>query len=145
MAFNFHSDGIQWSASGGGGGGGEVTPDSECTFTNKTISADDNYILNLRTGNFADGVVRTNVRSAEEATNEKLVTEQAVAKALATYVFEQAVASDTWVVKHNLYRFPAVTIEDSAGTQFSAQIHYDSVNQLTISMNGATTGRAYLN
>ena len=145
MAFNFSSDGIQWSNSGGGGGGGTVTPDGEQTLTNKTLNADDNHILNLRKSNFADGVVRTSVRSEEEATDINLVTERAVALAVATYIFEQGIASDTWVVTHNLHKYPAVTIEDSAGTQFLAQVHYDSANQLTIRMNGATTGKVYLN
>ena len=144
MAFNFSSDGIQWQGSGGGPGG-EVTPDSETTFTNKTIDANDNYILNLRTNNFAEDTVRTSVRPVDEASDQKLVTEKAVAEATATYIFEQAVASNTWVVTHNLGKFPSVVIQDSAGTQFLAPVYYNSANQLTISMNGATTGRVYLN
>lgn len=144
MAFNFSSDGIQWQGSGGGPGG-EVTPDSPTTFTNKTINADDNTISNLRTGNFAEDTVRTSVRPVDEASDQKLVTEKAVAEATATYIFEQAVASSTWVVTHNLGKFPSVVVQDSAGTQFLAPVFYNSANQLTISMNGATTGRAYLN
>jgi hypothetical protein len=144
MAFNFSSDGIQWQGSGGGSGG-EVTPDSPTTFSNKTISADDNTILNLRKSNFADGTVRDSVRPVDEASDQKLVTEKAVAEATATYIFEQAVASDTWVVTHNLNKFPSVFVQDSAGTQFLAPVFYNSANQLTISMNGATTGKAYLN
>ena len=141
MAFNFSSDGIQWQ----GSGGGEVTPDSPTTFTNKTINADDNTISNLRTGNFAEDTVRTSVRPVDEASDQKLVTEKAVAEATATYIFEQAVASSTWVVTHNLGKFPSVVVQDSAGTQFLAPVFYNSANQLTISMNGATTGKAYLN
>ena len=144
MAFNFSSDGIQWQGSGGGPGG-EVTPDSSTTFTNKTINANDNDILNLRTNNFADGTVRTSVRPVDEASDQKLVTEKAVAEATATYTHEQAVATNTWVVTHNLGKFPSVVIQDSAGTQFLAPVYYNSANQLTISMNGATTGKAYLN
>ena len=144
MAFNFSSDGIQWQGSGGGSGG-EVTPDSPTTFANKTIDANDNDILNLRKGNFAEGTVLDSVRPVDEASDQKLVTEKAVAEATATYIFEQAVASNTWVVTHNLGRFPSVVVQDSAGTQFLAPVYYNSANQLTISMNGATTGKAYLN
>lgn len=145
MAFNFESDGIQWQNYGGGGSGGEVTPDSPDTFTNKTIDAFENDILNLEARNFAEGTVRTSVRPVDEASDQKLVTEKAVAEATATFIFEQAVASNTWVVTHNLGRFPSVIVEDSAGTQFLAPVYYNSASQLTISMNGATTGRAYLN
>ena len=144
MAFNFNSDGIQWQGSGGGPGG-EVTPDSPTAFTNKTIDANDNDILNLRTNNFADGTVRASVRPVDEASDQKLVTEKAVAEATATYIFEQAVASSTWVVTHNLGKYPSVVAVDSAGTQLMVPVYYNSVNQLTISMNGATTGKAYLN
>ena len=144
MAFNFSSDGIQWQGSGGGSGG-EVTPDSPDVFTNKTISADDNTILDLRVSNFAEDTVRTSVRPVDEASDLKLVTEKAVAEATATFIFEQAVASNTWVVTHNLGKFPSVVIEDSAGTQFLAPVYYNSANQLTVSMNGATTGKVYLN
>ena len=129
MAFNFNSDGIQWQGSGGGPGG-EVTPDSPTAFTNKTIDANDNDILNLRTNNFADGTVRASVRPVDEASD---------------FIFEQAVASDTWVVTHNLGKYPSVVAVDSAGTQLMVPVYYNSVNQLTISMNGATTGKAYLN
>ena len=47
------------------------------------------------------------------------------------FTFEQAVAS--------------VSLVDSAGTQFDARVVYDSLNQCTVYMNGATKGKAYLN
>ena len=141
MTFSFYSDGIQWANEGSGG---SVTPDSPDTFTNKTISADDNTISDLGIANFKDGTVLEEVR-LEGASNDKLVTEKAVSDSLKTYIFEQGIASTTWVVTHNLNRFPSVVVVDSAGTQFMTQIHYDSLNQLTISMNGATTGKVYLN
>lgn len=142
MAFNFSSDGIQWQ--GSGGSGGEVTPDSPDTFTNKTINADDNTITNLGVNNFKDGLVLDEVRRSG-ASEDKLVSEKAVSDALATYIFEQGSASTTWVVTHNLNKYPSVVVVDSAGTQFMTQIHYDSLNQLTVFMNGATTGKVYLN
>lgn len=70
---------------------------------------------------------------------------QDILNKLWTYTFEQAVASDTWIIKHNLGRNPSVVVVDSAGTVFYPAVHYDNENQCTISMNGATTGKAYLN
>lgn len=70
---------------------------------------------------------------------------QDILNKLWTYTFEQAVASDTWIIKHNLGRNPSVVIVDSAGTVFYPAVHYDNENQCTITMNGATTGKAYLN
>lgn len=135
---------MQWSDNSGGGAG-EVTPSGKQTLTNKTISADDNTIVNLGVKNFKDGTVLDSVRVSGEASDNNLVTEKAVANALSTFIFEQAIASDTWIVKHNLNRYPSIFTVDSAGTQFMTEIHYDSPNQLTVSLNGATTGKVYLN
>jgi hypothetical protein len=62
-----------------------------------------------------------------------------------TVIFDQGETSDTWVITHNLNKYPSVTVVDSAGTQFIAQVEYNSRNQLTVYLNGATTGKAYLN
>ena len=62
-----------------------------------------------------------------------------------TYIHEQGISSDTWVVEHNLNKYPTVECVDSAGTVFKAQIEYNSLNSLTIYINGASKGKAYLN
>lgn len=64
---------------------------------------------------------------------------------LVTTVYEQGEASDTWVINHGLNKYPSVVLVDSAGTAFNAEITYDSLNQLTVKINGATKGKAYLN
>lgn len=146
MTFSFYSNGLQY-ADGGSGDLPEnvVTTDGAQTLTNKTISAPDNNILNLDIANFKADLVREIVRDVENASNDKLVTEKAVAQATNTYVHDQALSSNTWVVEHNLGKYPSVTVVDSAGTQFIVQVEYNSKNKLTIYMNGATTGKAYLN
>lgn len=62
-----------------------------------------------------------------------------------TYVHEQGIASDTWVINHNLNKFPSVTLVDSAGTQFQGRVEYTDENNCIVYMNGATKGKAYLN
>ena len=62
-----------------------------------------------------------------------------------TFEFEQAIASDTWVIEHNLNKHPSVTLVDSAGTQFIAQVEYNDFNTVTVYINGETKGKAYLN
>ena len=61
------------------------------------------------------------------------------------YVHEQGIASDAWVINHNLNKFPSVSIIDSSGTQFEGNVIYTDENNCTVYMNGATTGKAYLN
>lgn len=62
-----------------------------------------------------------------------------------TFVYEQGIASDTWVIEHNLNKYPSVSLVDSAGTQFDADVEYNDENTCTVRMNGATTGKAFLN
>lgn len=145
MTFSFYSNGIQFCGSGGKLPENVVTTDGAQTLTNKTIDAQNNNISNLGVENINPDNIRETVRDTEEATNEKLVTERAVALAVDSYVHDQAVPSDTWVIVHNLGRYPSVTVVDSAGSQFMVQIEYNSKKKLTLYMNGATTGKAYLN
>lgn len=58
------------------------------------------------------------------------------------YVHDQAVASDTWVIVHNLGRHPAIVVTDSAGTQVYGTVVHDSINQATVTFSTAFGGRA---
>ena len=63
-----------------------------------------------------------------------------------TYVFEQGIASDTWIIEHNLNKNPVPSVVDSAGrVQIPNEVTYDNRNQITISLLAAFTGKAYLN
>lgn len=61
------------------------------------------------------------------------------------YVHTQNSISTTWVVNHNLGKWPCVTIVDSAGTEFEADVVHNSMDQLTIHLAIASTGLAYVN
>lgn len=54
------------------------------TLTNKTISADTNTISDLETDNFKAGVIQTDVRDADQASDTALATEKAVRTAINT-------------------------------------------------------------
>ena len=71
--------------------------------------------------------------------------EQTVTITSKTFVFEQGIASDTWVIEHNLNKKPSVTVVDTAGTVFTASVEYNSDNVCTVYINGTTKGKAYLN
>ncbi len=67
-----------------------------------------------------------------------------------TYTHNQNSTSDTWVITHNLHRFPSVTVVDSAGTIVQGTVVYNSNKQLTITFFQAGSalafqGKAYLN
>ena len=61
------------------------------------------------------------------------------------FVFEQGIASDVWEIEHNLNKKPSVTIVDSADNIITAEVEYIDTNNIIVRMNGATTGKAYLN
>ena len=61
------------------------------------------------------------------------------------YVHEQTISSNEWVIIHNLNKYPAVTIIDSAGDEVVGEVKYDSTNQITITFVSAFKGKATLN
>src|SRR5262249_55070159 len=63
----------------------------------------------------------------------------------ASYTFTQSSPSVTWTVTHNLGRNPSVMVVDSGDTVVIPDVHYDSLNQLTVTFGSATSGKVYLN
>lgn len=61
------------------------------------------------------------------------------------YVHDQQVASDTWVVLHNLNKYAAVNIVDTSNDIIMGEVKYNNLNQLTITFTAAISGKAYLN
>ena len=67
-----------------------------------------------------------------------------------TYTHNQTSTSNTWVITHNLHRFPSVTVVDSGGTIVVGTVVYNSNRKLTITFFSggnalAFQGKAYLN
>jgi hypothetical protein len=63
----------------------------------------------------------------------------------ASYLHIQPSASTTWVITHNLNKFPSCTVVDSAGDGVEGDVTYTNANQLTISFSAGFSGKAYLN
>lgn len=59
--------------------------------------------------------------------------------------FSQDVPSDTWVIPHELSKYPSVTVVNSAGDETFGDVHFDSIAQVTVRFSGDTSGKAYLN
>lgn len=64
-----------------------------------------------------------------------------------SFIFEQGIASNTWVIEHNLGKIrPSITVVDSADTVvglFNAE--YVNDNKVILHFNGEFVGKAYLN
>lgn len=61
------------------------------------------------------------------------------------YHHVQGSASATWVITHNLGKYPVATVIDSAGSEVEGDLTYDSLNQITITFSAGFSGDAYLN
>ena len=61
------------------------------------------------------------------------------------FVFNQAVASATWTVQHNLNKFPSCTMVLGTGQQGYGDVTFIDENNLTIRFASAESGKAYIN
>jgi|TARA_R110000803_G_scaffold99220_1_gene167265 hypothetical protein len=61
------------------------------------------------------------------------------------FVFTQAASSAVWTVTHNLNKYCAVSVVDTAGTVVNGRVEYDSLNQVTITFSAAFSGQAFCN
>lgn len=61
------------------------------------------------------------------------------------YTYTQGNASEEWNIKHDLGKYPSVTIVDSSGNAVVGDVKYLSSNEILVSFTGAFSGKAYLN
>ena len=62
-----------------------------------------------------------------------------------TFVFTQGSPSATWVILHNMNKYPSIEVVDTGDSVVIPTVHYDNVNQMTATFGSATSGKAYLN
>lgn len=61
------------------------------------------------------------------------------------FLFVQAIASDVWEIKHDLNKYPSVTVVDSADSVAIGDVTYIDENNVRLTFSGAFSGKAYLN
>lgn len=61
------------------------------------------------------------------------------------FTYTQATPSATWTITHNLGKYPAVSIVDSAGSAVVGDVEYIDANTVTITFQSAFAGAAYFN
>lgn len=76
---------------------------------------------------------------------QKFIDKQILGASDRHYVYTQSVASDTWVVEHNLDKHPAVTVVDSAGSEVVGEVTHIDSNTTQIYFSAAFSGKAYFN
>jgi len=115
------------------------------TLVNEASSAAEDVNTGFQ---FSNTVVQnaTDEYLVSEATTGKLVFKSA-ADGIGDkhFAHTQSIASATWVVNHNLNKFPSVTVVDSAGTVVIGKVEYNTNNQATLTFVGSFSGKAYFN
>lgn len=61
------------------------------------------------------------------------------------FVHEQAIASNMWLVTHNLNKKVSITVVDSADNVVTGAYEYINDNQVLLKFNSAFVGKAYFN
>ena len=104
------------------------------------------YLVN--NGDYAETYVTDNLGILKKIGNSAMINEL-INDALVTSnnnasTHTQGVASDTWVINHNLNYYPNISIVDSGGTVVIGNITYTNANRITVTFSGAFSGSAYL-
>jgi len=62
-----------------------------------------------------------------------------------TYTFTQLSPSDSWVIAHNLGRYPSVSVVDSGDSTVIPNVTYYDADHIIVAFGSPTSGKAYLN
>lgn len=61
-----------------------------------------------------------------------------------TYVHDQSIASNEWIIVHNMGYFPSVSVVDSSGAWCIGEVNYVDSSKITVRFAGEFSGKAYL-
>ena len=62
-----------------------------------------------------------------------------------SYTHTQMVPASTWLIQHDLNRYPSVSVVDSAGSVVVGEVRYIDKNTVEVAFQSAFSGAAYLN
>lgn len=125
-------------------GYGKLTPIYSDIAINNSISQSTPYVLKTTLLDLGPGLLGS---SDFSGTKVEIDLDFAYIKTQVreNYVHDQQVASTTWVVNHNMNKYPSVNVVDTANDEVTGDVKYNSLNQITITFSAAFSGKAYLN
>jgi hypothetical protein len=85
-------------------------------------------------------LVQINGRVAEMPATDKFDN-----KVISSYIFEQVLPATTWLIQHNMDKFPAVTITLTDNTEIQGFKKYLDSNTVELSFSKPISGKAFLN
>ncbi|EGW39152.1 hypothetical protein [Desulfosporosinus sp. OT] len=133
-----------------------ITPELPIALHISEVKVNDTVLVEFWGSSLAEGIITENLSlTTPESIPTKLsqlendagfiTADQVPQIAVSTYIHQQISPAQVWIISHNLGRFPAVTIVDSAGSIVLGDIEYISVQRVQISFTAAFAGKAYLN
>ena len=123
---------------------GKLTPIYSDSITQNAISTVSPYVLKTTNLNLGPGIIGS-TNFTQETINVSLDYDYVQEQVRENYVHDQQVASNTWVVIHELDKFPSVSIVNTANQAVVGDITYNTLNQLTITFTSQISGKAYIN
>jgi len=123
---------------------GKLTPIYSDSITQNAISTVSPYVLKTTNLNLGPGIIGS-TNFTQETINVSLDYEYVQEQVRENYVHDQQVASASWVVIHELDKFPSVSIVNTANQAVVGDITYNTLNQLTITFTSQISGKAYIN
>lgn len=96
--------------------------------------------INLTVGE----VVKTNL-TIGPSRQTRMETTLPYISPFATYIYDQMVASDLWIIVHNLNCYPSVSIIDTGGNVVIGDVRYISNKEIHVSFSNIFSGKVYLN
>lgn len=61
------------------------------------------------------------------------------------YIHDQIFSSKSWIIEHNMEKYPSVSIVDTAGNLVVGNVEYETNNRIIVSFMSEFSGKAYLN
>jgi hypothetical protein len=123
---------------------GKLTPIYSDSITQNTISTVSPYVLKVTNLSLGQGLFGSN-NFTQDTISIEVDYEYVQSQVRENYVHNQQVASNSWVVSHELNKYPAVSIVNTANQAIMGDITYNSLNQLTITFTSLISGKAYIN
>lgn len=114
---------------------------------NQWVSVGLNSVNTTKLNEAYDNTVRSiGVTNSPTDTTITLTTEdntQITTSFATSYIHEQTVGANQWIVNHNLNKYPKVTIVNDINVEVIGDIVYTNTNQVIISFSIPFVGKAY--
>jgi hypothetical protein len=113
-----------------------------------SLSAANNTSFVISDGTTSDGIITGETLTFESANSGLAIAvsnDKLTFTAKLGYVFVQSTPSATWIINHDLNKYPSVSIVDSANDEVIGEVNYTSTTQVIISFSAAFSGKAFLN